>query len=126
MQHDREIAEMNLKVEKEKLSTAIAANERQQITIREMERFREIDSKTIVDMYENNQKLNKAAAKQSADRKLLGVQNAEVKSFLDTPVPADLRRLLNSANATAYGENGSNQNLPAGRTPVGTGRTEPR
>lgn len=123
---DRELAKSNLATAQLGLSIATVANKHNEETIASLNRFREIDSTTILQMYNDNQSLNKQARTQTEARKALGASNVEVKTFLDTPVPPDLRRLLNSANASSGDQRAGPESVSTGRVANTTGATGPR
>jgi len=125
VQSERDLAKANLVAAELNLGTALTANKSQQETIESLNKFREIDSTTIVQMYADNQSLNKLARTQTETRKALGAQNVQVQAFLSTPVPVELRRLLNGP-APATGDGYPNrEGVSAGSAVATTGRTGP-
>ncbi len=86
---------------------------------------RELDSKVMTELAKESQKLNVAQFNRSQSRTQLGKQNAEVKSFLDTPVPPDLRRLRDKQIAKYRSAGETRPVVPADGTDGKPGAAKP-
>lgn len=75
--------------------TVIAINEQKDKEIARLTRQAEINNNIMVDLHTAMQELNTKAAETSRALTELESTNADVRIFLDTALPAELKRVLN-------------------------------
>ncbi len=75
------------------LATARQANAEAVKTISALQEQSRIDSRLTASLVEEMRKINDGLAAQAAQLTELESQNADVRAYLDTAVPADLRKL---------------------------------
>lgn len=80
------------------LETAVAANAQQAETITRLTALREQNDKLLLDFTTKLSEFTAATEETQASIRGLEQSNAEVKDYLATSVPADLRGVLNRAN----------------------------
>lgn len=79
------------------LDTAAEANRAQAATIADLLESGRRDSDTLVGIASDLKKITATQAQMAKDRKALAEKNPDVKAYLNTPVPADLRSLRPAA-----------------------------
>lgn len=96
-------AKAKQKTAEENLATAKEANKTQSKTIEGLERLRKLDGQTIAALNTKVSLLAQKASKDTAARKQLERSNNDVKIYLNTAVPAELRSLLNGTENSQPG-----------------------
>lgn len=88
------VAELNLATARQRLTAVEQVNQGQAQTIASLRHLRELDSRALGGLVSDYAKLTARDATLSREISVLEKNNAEVRSYLDEPVPADLARLL--------------------------------
>jgi predicted nucleic acid-binding Zn-ribbon protein len=107
---ERDAALVVVGTQKKSLDEITGANLQLQDTINEIVNKQKTDEATRLRIEEQVRQVNEAIQSQRRELRKLGETNATVKSYLDTPVPPELRSLYNRADAAATAS-GSVQNL---------------
>lgn len=73
--------------------TAIAANKESEKTIDQLQEQARLDGRLVAALYEQMQQIHAGIEEQNAKLTDLEKANADVRAYLDTAVPSDLRKL---------------------------------
>lgn len=101
------------------IATLNGVVEGQHADLKGLRALRTLDAETMATLYTENQKLAQAQLQRAQGRSQLERTNAQVKSFLDTPVPDDLRRMLNGQTANRRGAGKTSGGVPASGSAAG-------
>lgn len=81
---------------KTELATAVAVNASQKAAIERLTAFREMDDKLLVELQDKLSALATQTQRTTDAVRDLETTSADVKAYLSSPVPDDLRRVLNN------------------------------
>lgn len=87
----------------------------QQVILGHMLELRQLDAETLSALHAENEQINKRAEQRTTVIAKLENDHVEVKTYLGTPVPDDLRGLLNSQLAKYRGADKADQSVPTRR-----------
>lgn len=90
-----ETAQVKIGALERKVQAVETINREQQSQIENLAELREIDSKALTGLNDDYRALNDRDVRLNKQMRNLENSNATVRGYLDTPVPDDLRRLLN-------------------------------
>lgn len=120
---DRDAALKDVATLKDNYLKAEGVISEQKLSIDSLLDLRKLDAETLAGLTKANSNLSMAFAKRQGERAKLEKTNVQVKTYLDVPVPDDLRRLLDNAGAKYRGpdENqGRTTTSPAAGRPTET------
>jgi hypothetical protein len=120
LRKERDTALVTVGVQKKSLDEVTKANLGLQKTIAEVVEKHKADEATRARVEEQLNQVNEAIRSQRRELRKLGESNEKVRSYLDTPVPPELRSLYDRADRAATAS-GSAQNLVPATTPEASG-----
>jgi hypothetical protein len=91
---EKQVAEAERDVAKADTARAVTANEKLQAANQELQELRERERKILAQVVSDLEAINEAVAGQTKAVNDLKESNADVKAYLDSVVPPDVRQLL--------------------------------
>lgn len=109
---ERDAALVTVGVQKRSLEDVTKANTDLQTTINDLVQKQKLDEATRKRVEEQLAQVNEAIQSQRRELRKLGESNATVRSYLNSPVPPELRGLYDRANAAASASSAGKNLVP--------------